>query len=323
LELYALHRQALSGDAPPLSTQQSQGWNATERAKYQAWKSKAGLDSAAAMQQYLTEADRQMRVYGTSSQAPPPVESTHQHASPPPPVSRGLAAIPLLCAAASEPRSAYLRRIQSTTYQQAWWRRQEPLTAAPWSVLALPEHALLFLATAVETLSLWLAHDRLPGPIAAALQSYLWPLHNTLLALWLCGILVHTILRTALQAAATLLLGSRRTGHALTSLWPDGMVYPALTVLPTLLEGHQPLSVRLVGLLLLPYAWGVRALRPLATGESASSVLLPCSLYCVLVACTALYWLWVVPGVGTFVMGGLSITVVGYCCAIMELASHM
>jgi hypothetical protein len=130
---------------------------------------------------------------------------------------------------------------------------------------------------------------------------------------------------TALQAAATLLLGSRRTGHALTALWQDGMVYPAITVLPTLLEGHQPISVRLVGLLLLPYAWGVRALRSLTSGEpaTASSVLLPCSLYCVLVTSTTWYWLWVVPGVGICVMGGLSVTVVGYCCAIMELASHL
>ena len=137
-----------------------------------------------AMQQYIQEADRQVRVYGTSpvTTASSAVQSkningggmnandTSQNGGypqqqqqqepppPPPPTSRGLAAIPLLCAAASEQRVSYLRRIQTTSYHNAWWKRQEPLLAPPFTVLAIPEHILLFLATSVETISLYVTY---------------------------------------------------------------------------------------------------------------------------------------------------------------------
>ena len=174
MELYALHRQAVSGDAPSISTNNvNQQWNATDRAKYNAWKSKTGLSTMNAMQQYIQEADRQVRVYGTSTTTtttsavqPKNInenggynsQQQQQHHPPPPPTSRGLAAIPLLCAAASEQRVSYLRRIQTTSYHNAWWKRQEPLLAPPYTILAIPEHILLYIATCVETISLYVTY---------------------------------------------------------------------------------------------------------------------------------------------------------------------
>eukprot|EP00977_Amphora_coffeiformis_P027709 scaffold34635_cov208-Amphora_coffeaeformis.AAC.2 len=158
LELYALHKQAVSGDAPAtLATQ-----TAAERAKYQSWKSKAGLLQTEAIRLYMQEADRQIRVYGgglttfdSSDQANggngiPPVNDE----VPPPQQPRGLAAIPLLCAAASESRPAYLRRLANTRLEQAWWRRQEPLTAAPGTLWSFPEFVLLAVASFLEYMSL-------------------------------------------------------------------------------------------------------------------------------------------------------------------------
>ena len=62
LELYALHKQAISGDAP--ASYPADGGTA-EKARYQAWKAKRGLTADEAMAAYIAECDRQVRVYGS------------------------------------------------------------------------------------------------------------------------------------------------------------------------------------------------------------------------------------------------------------------
>merc|ERR1712224_479963 len=67
---------------------------------------------------------------------------------------RGLAAIPLLCAAAAESLEAYLRRNSQTNLETAWWVRQEPLCAPPGSFASFPESLLLSVARFVEHITL-------------------------------------------------------------------------------------------------------------------------------------------------------------------------
>jgi len=61
-ELYALHKQAAAGDC---EVDKPTNKGAAEKAKWQAWKTKAGLSQAEAMSRYITECDRQIRVYGS------------------------------------------------------------------------------------------------------------------------------------------------------------------------------------------------------------------------------------------------------------------
>lgn len=188
--MYALHKQSVSGDAPPV-TNDDELSSVADRAKIAAWRTKRGIDQADAMARYVEECDRQLSVYGTrdgdgnssggASTSSPNGSAMHSYSSPaaattaaPPmkggetsasgngndndagnpnntsyksnanttplnaPASyeetnndgsgdgdsggaggvllcpRGLAAVPLLCAAASESRSAYLARLQVT-----------------------------------------------------------------------------------------------------------------------------------------------------------------------------------------------------------------
>lgn len=72
-----------------------------------AWRQKKGISTSQAMQMYIQESDRQVRVYGTQTNALPqtpqttPVSSSNasSNGSSAASVSRGLAAIPLLEAA--------------------------------------------------------------------------------------------------------------------------------------------------------------------------------------------------------------------------------
>ena len=133
LELYALHKQAVSEDAPSTFPASANG---AERAKYQAWRSKSGLTSETAMNLYLQESDRQIRVYGSVGTTNTSGETNSTNTSSnnsqnsnnnSDETPRGLAAIPLLCAAAAESRGAYLRRLSQTPIEAAWCGREEPL----------------------------------------------------------------------------------------------------------------------------------------------------------------------------------------------------
>lgn len=307
-----MHKQAVSGDAPlSLATQ-----TAAERAKFQSWKSKAGLSQTEAIRVYLQEADRQIRVYGgglattrasanADAQEPASAPAEEPTAQQP----RGLAAIPLLCAAASESRQAYLRRLVNTRLDQAWWRRQEPLTATPGSLWAFPESLLLSLASLLETISLT-ADGRVPLP-SGVVQSFLWPLHNCFLALWMGYILVMTAWTAVWEMTQTIVWGSRRTGLSLEGVWKDQVVWSAQAA-RTLTESHQPLTARLVGLALWPFSLLV------ILAGAPGQILWQAAVFNLLLGITFWYWFISLPILAFWMLGAAVLA--GNCFGLIELA---
>lgn len=261
-----------------------------------------------AMRLYIVESDRQIRVYGMTPDAPSARPALENGSTTPSQQPRGLAAIPLLCAAASESRQAYLRRLANTRPEQAWWQRQEPLCATPGSILALPETLVIQLAALLEFVSLSAEGSFLPAPVV---QSFLWPLHNCLLAEWMGVILVYTAWTAGLDLLSTLLWGSRRTGLSLLGVWKDQVSFGAQSV-STLTESHQPLSARLVGLVMLPLTAlvGLASMPPPVVWASL--------LYIVLLAGTWWYWMMVLPALAAGLLG--MAVVAGNCFALIELA---
>jgi acyl-CoA-binding protein len=319
LELYAYHKVAVSGDAP---SSISSSANAAERAKYQAWRSKSGKSQEESMQLYLQEADRQMRIYGSAVAPIPhnrnmstptrtpqttPAGDNSSNALPSSPTPRGLAAIPLLCAAAAESREAYLRRLAQTSLETAWWVRQEPLCAPPGSFSSFPESLLLSSARFLE-------HITLTTPGRNMVASFCWPLHKSFLVLWMLIILYVTVLRSAFNTLAILVWGSRRTGLNLNREWIEIIPLVAHSV-SVMCEPHQPLTSRLVGLLLLPFSSLIGFLNRTLTDSSVT--LASFSMIAVLCA-TWWYWLFTVP----FLMGSLLCVAfgVGFCFVLIELA---
>jgi diazepam-binding inhibitor (GABA receptor modulator, acyl-CoA-binding protein) len=321
LELYALHKQAISGDAPNSFPSDS---SVAEKARYQAWKSKRGISTNEAMASYVAECDRQIRVYGSAS--PPPTPNTtpnnsndmnNSSASAAPhlthdSVPRGIAAIPLLCAAVAESRIAYLRRL-SRTNTNAWWSRQEPLCGTPGTITSLPEALLLSVATLVEQISL--SNNLLPLP-QNIVQSFFWPLHNISLASWILLILILTTTSSAITLGTTLLLGTRRTGRTLIGIWLEE-IQPAAAAVQVLCGTHQPISVRLQGLWLLPYTTLVQGLC-IGTIQPLAGPLMTSVVYIFLMGATWWYWFLVIPIIqaGTYVMAFWS----GFCFALIEVA---
>lgn len=315
LELYALHKQAVSGDAPPVMASA----NGAERAKYQAWRSKSGLSPETAMNLYLQESDRQIRVYGSAnsnSNSNQSGESTN-NSSPTnnsqnsnnnfDDTPRGLAAIPLLCAAAAESRGAYLRRLSQTPLEAAWWGRQEPLccNSLGSSKLAVwPEVSVIFLARLVETWTLTTG-----SRIVAAL---LWPLHNALLGLWILAICLLTLGGSALQIIQILIWGSRRTGISLQHVWKE-QIGLLLVNIDRTCEPHQALGCRLVGLTLLPVTYAIQILN-----QVLPSMTLAGSSFVVLLGITWWYWLLVVPWLAFLMLGTALMS--GFCFALIEFA---
>jgi hypothetical protein len=228
---------------------------------------------------------------------------------------RGIAAIPLLCAAAAESRVAYLRRLSRTQQLQAsaWWSRQEPLCGTPGTITSLPETVLLAVATLVEYLSL--QSSSLPFP-PSVMQSFLWPLHNISLAAWMLLILVFTSLASAISLTTTILWGSRRTGLSLQKIWTDE-VNPAATAVHTLCQRHQPISVRVMGLLLLPYTAIVQGLC-LGLVEPMAGSLVNSLVYAIVMLSTWWYWIMVIP----FSLAGIYGVAFwsGFCFALIEMA---
>ena len=333
-----------------------------------------------AMRLYLEESDRQVRVYGTtavsndaqqtltpentpllqqdgnnnnnSSNNNITMQQRQQQQQP-----RGLAAIPLLCAAASESRQAYLRRLANTRLEQAWWNRQEPLCATPGSFWALPEQLVLSVASGLEYISLVVAvasnshHDNhntaggetttrssnsptlspllalLPPP--PVLQSFFWPAHNALLAVWMGVILVATTWTAAIQLLATLVWGSRRTGHSLFALWNDTVLLASQSI-HALTERHQPLTARLTGLLLLPFTvlvaltnsiGGMSSHSNLSSSSSSSSspaAIGTSLLYCLGMGMTWWYWFLTLPWLAVCFLS--CAVLAGGCFALIELA---
>jgi hypothetical protein len=158
-------------------------------------------------------------------------------------------------------------------------------------------------------------------------------------------IVIYAVVFSAWDSLTTLLLGSRRTGHSLASIWHDDVVFGAQSV-RTLTEAHQPLSARVVGLVVQPHAVLVSCLHALAppspvepnasnTSAAASAaaqggggpnqvvgLTTRSGLYVVVVLCTLWYWLVVLPWFLSMVMLGTAL-VLGNCFALIEWASHI
>ncbi|KAL3942793.1 MAG: hypothetical protein SGBAC_003069 [Bacillariaceae sp.] len=327
LELYALHKQSVSGNAP---TSFPSTASAAEKAKYNTWRTKSGLAATESMKLYLQESDRQIRVYGSTSTSngsnknnnnnnnnnrqatngPSAVRPTSSSAasitSEDSTVStpRGIAAIPLLCAAAGESRAAYLRRISQTPAGAAWWARQEALCGEnPSSLLALPETLVVFLAKQVEALSLASGNN--------VLRALLWPLHNSLLSLWIMAIACLTLFDGVLKILQVVVFGARRTGISLNLIWKD------LNLLVSSIHGacqpQQAITCRLVGLGLLPATYTVSLL-----DKGFSSVTLASVALVTLFTMNLWYFIFVLPWAG-FWMLWFSV-LAGFSFAVIEFA---
>lgn len=345
LELYALHKQAVSSDAPTSQSSSSKMRSPAEKAKLNAWRTKRGLSQAQAMTAYILEADRQLLVYGTAdintdgngaAQHIPQDDDDGQYSrsarsgasgsvllTP-----RGLAAIPLLCAAASETRKSYLHRLQQTTQiESGWWTRQEPLCGDPGTILAIPELLVLLLAVCIERASLSMhlnpnTYNFLQGigVKPGVVQSLLWPMHNFLLVLWILVIFLSTLAGSAIVTVKTMLLGSKRTGITLESIFSQE-IRPCRHGAISLCESHQTIGVRLLGLALYPlgflcnFADSVAERVPINPGAQlfvASGVYVATGLFLWWYWCLVLPWLAIV---------GLSTAFsVGWCFGLIELA---
>jgi len=341
LELYAYHKVAVSGDAP---SSLSNSANAAERAKYQAWRSKSGKSQEDSMRLYVQEADRQLRVYGSAAVPIPhsntyntnqesmspnvnsrtpqttPANNNAGESSSVSNIPRGIAAIPLLCAAVAESRKAYLRRLGQTSIETAWWKRQESLCAPPGSLTALPESFLLSIARFIEHITLTPPGGPGGGAMLGGggvnvrnlIASFCWPLHKCLLVCWMLIILYITTFRSALNTCGIIVWGSRRTGLSLNREWIEIIPLVGHSI-QIMCESHQPLTCRLVGLMLLPFSSLVSFINRTITNitlASSSMILILCV--------TWWYWLLTIP----FLMGTLLCTAfsVGFCFVLIEFA---
>ena len=341
LELYAYHKVAVSGDAP---SSLSNSANAAERAKYQAWRSKSGKSQEDSMRLYVQEADRQLRVYGSAAVPIPHSNTYHTNQESMSPnvnsrtpqttpannnagesssvsnIPRGIAAIPLLCAAVAESRKAYLRSLGQTSIETAWWKRQESLCAPPGSLTALPESFLLSIARFIEHITLTPPGHGGGGVMLGGggvnvrnlIASFCWPLHKCLLVCWMLIILYITTFRSALNTCGIIVWGSRRTGLSLNREWIEIVPLVGHSI-QIMCESHQPLTCRLVGLMLLPFSSLVSFINRTITNitlASSSMILILCV--------TWWYWLLTIP----FLMGTLLCTAfsVGFCFVLIEFA---
>jgi len=370
LELYSLHKQAVSGDAPdPTTASVSSKASIPEKAKMNAWRNKRGLSQPEAMNQYIAECDRQMKVYGVSlasATASPPGQQTPNNT----PANttkggggggttnggissdgqgglgsgshngmnsngsmgsgnhgdnsgssgvlltpRGLAAVPLLCAAASESRPAYLERIAKTSKVQGWWQKQEPLCADPGTSFSMPETFLILLASKAESISLLLNDMEETFIIpASVIQSFLWPLHNVLLAIWIALIFICTLIGSATISLKTMILGANTTRVTLDTIFSEEIL-PGAKTAASLCEPHQAVPVRLVGLSLMPFV----SICNVCYGVVNNIGIFPGSvLYVFTLIMTWFYWLTVLPWLA---FAGLTISITsGWCFALIEMA---
>jgi len=319
LELYALHKQAIGGDAPNTFSSNA---SLAEKSRYQAWKNKRGLSPEQAMASYCAECDRQVRVYGGSNVASTPqtpvttpeetVDCRNGGSNDKAP--RGISAIPLLCAAAAESRVAYLRRLSRSDMTNAWWSRQEALCGTPGTIATLPETLLLGFASLIEYISMS-SKEFIPLP-DTVVQSFLWPLHNISLGLWILVILIYTAIGGALHMTTTILWGSRRTGLSLSKIWDDEIT-PTYQTIKSLSQSHHPIGIRLISLLVWPYTLLAEGLC-LGMAEPLGGTLVNALVYTGAMLLTWWYWILTVPSFAFFTTTGAFWS--GFCFAAIELA---
>jgi len=321
MELYAFHRQAIHGDAPKTTGSHMTELPIAEKTKLQAWQSKRGISKTDAMNYYMIECNRQTQLYGTASTSissspalntPRNTPATNPQASEDSALClspRGLAAIPLLAAAAGESRLAYLNRLRVTPPTNGWWSRQETLTAEPGSVLSTPEATLLAVASRCESLSLRTGY--VPSTIR---QSFLWPFHNVMLSIWIVIIFVATLVESTYLIIKTLIPGSRNTGDNLPSIFEEE-IFAASRLVTSLCQPHQAMTIRLAGLVLMPLGTLYDVVRVIV---NRSGYLPAALLYIFANFITWWYWICIIPWI---VMMGLGMSVAaGVCFALIEIA---
>jgi hypothetical protein len=130
-------------------------------------------------------------------------------------------------------------------------------------------------------------------------------------------IIVFTALGSAFHLATTILWGSRRTGMSMSKIWTDE-IQPDARAVHSLCQTHQPISVRLVGLLLLPYTVVVEGIC-LGLVEGMAGTLASSVVYtAIMTFVTWWYWILVIPfmGAGLYVAAFWS----GFCFALIDFA---
>lgn len=349
-----------------------------DKAKLTAWRNKRGMSQADAMSAYISECDRQLKVYGTrdssggsTPQRSPSRSPMHQSAqqssrspqrqasanataettnnntqsnTPGTPQNtphynngssspnndndqgvllcpRGLAAIPLLCAAAAESRSAYLARLQVTAPTNGWWAKQEVLCLEPTNPLSIPEKLTIGTATQIERLSLVVSNYMGDGKAVSILsprvmQAFLWPVHNIFLCVWICLILTTTYLGSMIMMVQTLLFGAKRTNAPLGRLFMEE-VAPCARAVESLCEQHQVIGVRVTGLCLMPLMIICYFTSSLV---NRVGILIGSMVFVGLTVSGWWYWLCVVPWLS---ICGICLAVTsGNCFALIELAGN-
>ncbi|KAL7499841.1 hypothetical protein ACHAWT_010267 [Skeletonema menzelii] len=361
LELYALHKQSVSGDAPISDPPAA---SVADKAKLNAWRTKMGLSQQDAMEAYVVECERQVQLYGTrddgsrsssaggtdqqqqhqqssggptSTQSTPMYHSTTPQNTPAAGASqnnnnddndnsvllcpRGLAAIPLLCAAASESRSAYLARLQVTHPSNGWWAKQEPLCLEVNNPLSIPEKLIIGIACQIERISLlvseYMGHGHAVSLLSPrVLQAFLWPVHNVFLSIWILWILICTYLGSIVSMSQTLLFGAKRTNTPLGRLFLEEIL-PAARAVESLCEQHQTISVRMSGLALMP----MMILCDVANGVVGRlGILVGSVVFVGMGACGWWYWLCVLPWLA--VCSVCLAVMSGWCFGLIELSGN-
>lgn len=234
---------------------------------------------------------------------------------------RGLAAIPLLCAAAAESRSAYLARLQVTHPSNGWWAKQEPLCLEVDNPLSIPEKLIINSASQIERLSLIVSNYMGEGHAVSVmsprvLQAFLWPVHNVFLCAWICLILTTTYLGSVLMMMQTLLFGAKRTNAPLGRLFMEE-VSPSARAVESLCEQHQVIGVRVAGLALMP----LMMVCDFATSVlSRVGILMSSLVFVGMGICSWWYWICVLPWLSVC---GLCLAVMsGWCFGLIELAGN-
>ncbi|GMI30159.1 hypothetical protein TeGR_g7681, partial [Tetraparma gracilis] len=258
-----MHKQAAAGDC---DKPEPKNESKADKGKWTAWKGKSGLSQHEAMSRYISECDRQIRVYGslagpstttvenTSSQptmTPLPTPNPQQAQSSSAGLS-GIESVPLLAAAASESQASYMQRLSLSSPSSAgFWSRQIPLFAAGGSkgFAAGAEGLLISAGRLLEAGT----RGAGAGPLSpSSFHAMSYPLHVVLLTHWILLIYLLSSFSTLFLTAKTLLLGSAATGFTAASINSSVIAPTAATASSLMTAPSNSLPVRSLGLLLTP-----------------------------------------------------------------------